>query len=244
MVRAGEIEHGRSIADRAEQVWNWSSPAGRRRAERRAELIIAGAELTRDDTVLELGCGTGIFTERFAAVGCRVVAVDVSQDLLELAASRSIDGAVVFRTDDAEQLSFGDGLFDAVVGSSVLHHLDLGRALGEIHRVLRPGGRIAFAEPNMLNPQIAAQRLVPAFRRWAGESPEETAFVRWPLKGQLAEAGFVGVGIEPFDFLHPATPPFMIGAVRAFGSALEQIPVVREIAGSLLIRGVAAAHSG
>lgn len=235
MVRTGEIEHGQKIARQAERVWNWSSPAGQRRAQRRADLIARAAAIGADDDVLELGCGTGLFSEAFARTGCRLTAVDVAPALLDIATARPRVADVTFRIEDAESLSFDGESFDAVIGSSVLHHLDLDAALAQIHRVLRPGGRLAFAEPNMINPQIALQRSVPLFREWAGESPEETAFVRWQLAAQLHGAGFAAIRIQPFDFLHPATPKPLIHLVRGIGSALEHIPGVREIAGSLII---------
>ncbi|MCO6438649.1 MAG: class I SAM-dependent methyltransferase [Phycisphaerae bacterium] len=238
MVREGEIEHGRMIAGTAESIWNWSSPAGRRRAERRAELIISGAELTPGMRVLELGCGTGLFTEKFVRSGAAVTAIDVSPDLLDLARQRTAwPMGVIFRLADAENLPFEAETFDAVVGSSVLHHLRIERAAAEVFRVLKPHGRIAFAEPNMLNPQIALQRNVPMLRRLAGESPEETAFVRWSLARLLREQGFAEVQIKPYDFLHPATPRVMIPLVQRIGRIVEALPVLREVAGSLIIQG-------
>lgn len=239
MVRAGEIEHGALIADRAEAVWNWTSPAGRQRAERRARLIIREAGLQPGMHVLELGCGTGVFSRYFASTGCRLTAIDVSPELLHQAAENVTGDHVEFRVDDAERLSADAHTFDAVVGSSVLHHLQLSPALKEILRVLKPSGRIAFAEPNMMNPQIAAQRNVPFLRRWAGESPEETAFFRWGIESTLRDAGFTTIRVQPHDFLHPSTPRPLLSTIRFMGSVLERIPVVREIAGSLLISACA-----
>ena len=59
---------------------------------------------------------------------------------------------------DAESLPFADSSFDLVLGHAVLHHLpDLRRAFDEFHRVLRPGGRIAFAgEPSRFGDRLAA----------------------------------------------------------------------------------------
>lgn len=238
MVRVGEIEHGELIAPHAETVWNWSSPAGQLRAKRRGRLVAEAASLGPGVRALEIGCGTGLFTEMFVAAGADVVAIDISEPLLDQARDRELGERATFMCADAEALSFDDGSFDAVVGSSVLHHLDVSLALPELARVLKPGGVLALAEPNMMNPQIALQRNVPMLREWAGESPEETAFVRWRLRREMTACGFEGVSIEPFDFLHPATPKALIPLVRGMGGALERLPVLREIAGSLMIRGV------
>lgn len=235
MVRTGEIEHGRRIAGREESIWHWRTPAGRQRVTRRARLIGEAAALGPHTIALELGCGTGIFTRHFAATGARLIAIDVSPDLLSIAAEQESDGDIVYRIDDAETMSFDDASFDAVIGSSVLHHLDIDQALEEIRRVLKPGGRLAFAEPNMMNPQIVFERSTPAVRRWLGVSPEETAFFRWSLAAKLRAAGFAEVRVEPHDFLHPSVPAPLIPIVRRVGGVLEAIPLVREIAGSLLI---------
>lgn len=236
MVKAGEIEHSEKIADCAEAIWNWASPAGRLRAKRRARLIAEAAELSTGMRVLELGCGTGLFTQSFDKTGAHIVAIDVSNDLLDQARQKNVSSHVSFQNEDAESLTFGNESFDAVVGSSVLHHLDMDKALSEMRRVLKSGGRFAFAEPNMMNPQIAIQDTVPQLRSLLGNSPEETAFFRWSLGRQLRSAGFTRVQIEPFDFLHPAVPRSFIPMVRGMGYVCERLPFVREIAGSLIIQ--------
>src|SRR6185437_7465720 len=106
----------------------------------------------------------------------------ISQDLLLRARARDLPPAKVQfvegRFEDCEMV----GLFDAVVGSSVLHHLDLDLAFQNIYRLLRPGGRACFAEPNLLNPQVFAERRLPFLRHifWY-VSPDESAFTRWRL---------------------------------------------------------------
>ncbi len=235
MVRTGEIEHGRLIAGQEESVWHWGTPAGRLRVDRRAKLIADAAGLTTGIRALELGCGTGIFTRRFAATGASIVAIDVSPELLDRAVMKETPGDIAYRIDDAEAMSFDDESFDAVIGSSVLHHLDIRASLSEIHRVLKRGGRMAFAEPNMMNPQIVFERSTPVVRRWLGVSPEETAFFRWRLAARLREFGFDDVRVEPYDFLHPSVPTPFIPIVRRIGGVLEFLPLVREIAGSLII---------
>jgi SAM-dependent methyltransferase len=116
--------------------------------------------------------------------------------------------------------------------------LEIESALREIRRVLKPEGSIYFTEPNMMNPQIAVQKNVPAIKQRLGGSPDERAFFRWPLKRRLERAGFRAVRIEPFDFLHPRIPPSWIPMIQNLGCFLEKMPLLREIAGSLYIRAL------
>jgi SAM-dependent methyltransferase len=232
-----EIEHGRYLVARgAGEVWNWEGPAGRIRWERRVRMLTS--HITSNVKVLELGCGTAYFTRELAQTGASITAIDISPDLLEVARHECSAPNVLFEVQNAYALTYRDSEFDSVVGSSVLHHLEIDRALTQIYRVLRPGGTIRFTEPNMLNPQIAIQKNVPAVKRRLGDSPDETAFFRWPLQRRLQRVGFREIEITPFDFLHPEIPAAWIPTVKAVERFLEKIPVVSEIAGSLYIRAV------
>ena len=228
-----EVAHGRMLAGKdPEDVWGWGSPAGRLRAKRRAALIASGAGLAPDVRAIEIGCGTGLFTEMFAASGAHIIAVDLSPELLAVARQLRLAN-VEFREQAFEECDV-DGPFDAVIGSSVLHHLDLARAWPKILALLKPGGRLSVAEPNMLNPQVFCER---RFRRFFPYvSPDETAFVRGRLRRDLERAGFTSISIVPFDWLHPSTPAPLIPAVRRAGAVLERVWPVREFAGSLSIR--------
>ena len=240
---ANEIAHWRTLASaEIEATWGWNTPAGQLRARRRADLIIKAADLKPGRTALEIGSGSGLFTEQFAATGARILAVDLSPELLAIAKARLLPAdhvrlelhqfETLALTDPAIE-SWAPNGFDAIVGSSVLHHLDIPAAIEACKRLLRNGGRIAFAEPNLLNPQIWMER---RFRSWFPYvSHDETAIVRWNLKRNLERTGFSNVRITPFDWLHPATPPSLIGLVDGVGRAMEKVPVVCEFAGSVLI---------
>jgi hypothetical protein len=93
-----------------------------------------------------------------------------------------------------------------------------------------------FAEPNLLNPHVFIEKNVPWVARRLDDSPGETAFTRWRLRRDLEAAGLVEITIRPFDFLYPLVPGPLVPAVERLGRGLERAPVVREIAGSLLIR--------
>lgn len=95
-------------------------------------------------TILEVGCGTGAFAERLAAENprARVVATDQSERFVELAAARGVSAQVA----DIQGLPFDDDQFDVVTAMWMLYHVaDLHRGLGEVIRVLRPGGLFVAA---------------------------------------------------------------------------------------------------
>lgn len=236
----GEISHGRKIAENADLIFGWGTKAGNYRAERRASLLITQGEITGGKRVLEIGCGTGIFTEKICRTKAKIIAIDISPELLEKAkekinASKFMD--VDFKVMNVEKMDFFDNEFDCVVGSSILHHLNLEKSILEIKRVLKNGGKIAFAEPNMANPQIIIQKNIKPIKKWLGDSEHETAFFRWSIKRLLEKYGFIDVKVKPFDFLHPFTPQFLIPIIIRIGKVCEKTPIIKEIAGSLLIEG-------
>jgi ubiquinone/menaquinone biosynthesis C-methylase UbiE len=97
--------------------------------------------------VLEVGCGTGVHARLLAEAGAHVTAIDLTPTAVELTRRRlELHGleAEVLETD-AEQLPFADASFDFVWSWGVIHHShDTDRAIREIARVLRPGGRFVF----------------------------------------------------------------------------------------------------
>lgn len=231
---ANEIAHGKYLIDHDPgEVWNWETPAGKERWARRAEMLTR--RLAEGMKVLEIGCGTGYFSKELVRTGADITAIDISPDLLSVAAKNITAKNIVFKVENAYAMSFADNSFDFIVGSSVLHHLEVKEALLECQRTLKPGGTLRFTEPNMLNPQIALQKNIPFIKKRMGDSPDETAFFRWSLKKQLAQAGFVDISIRPFDFLHPQIPEYLIVFFRPVCSFLEQAPILSEFAGSLYI---------
>jgi len=231
-----EIGHGNLIAKKGEQVWNWSTAAGKIRLKRRCDIFkrFIGNE---GKIILELGCGTGLLTREIAKTRNKIYAIDISNNLLFKAKKRIHSKNVKFKLEDAHQTTFKDSYFDYIVGNSILHHLDVDLVIEEIYRLLKKAGEFIFIEPNMLNPQIAMERNIPIVRKLANNSPDETAFIKWSLKRKLIQAGFRNVKIEPFDFLHPLTPSFLIDIINLVSRLLEETPLIKEVAGSLIITG-------
>lgn len=229
-----EQRQGEIVAKSGDHVWGWGSPGGRRRLARRAQMYVDHGGMHQDGWTLEVGCGTGLFTaEVRARAQTKMLAFDVSLDLARLA--KAENPGVRFVVAACEALPFPDGVITTVYGSSVLHHLALDESLPELRRVCTPGARLVFTEPNMVNPQILVQKNVPWVARLVHDIPGETAFVRWLLARVLRRFGFAEIVIDPFDFLHPFTPAALVDGMDRFTRFLERIPLLREIAGSVLI---------
>lgn len=97
---------------------------------------------------LEFGCGSGGLSLIAAKLCKSVVGIDISPESVEVAKGRARDSGmdVRFLEMDGEAMGLPDESFDLVFEGGVLHHVDLQKAVKEIHRVLRPGGRFLLVE--------------------------------------------------------------------------------------------------
>jgi ubiquinone/menaquinone biosynthesis C-methylase UbiE len=128
-----------------------------------SEWLFERLELQPDDLVLDVAAGTGHVARTLAPQVRAVVAADTTPAMLEqgwIEAKRAALRNVVFMLADAAALPFMDGSFDVVVSRYALHHFeDPAVQVGEMRRVLRPGGRLAVADlicdPD---PEIAARQ--------------------------------------------------------------------------------------
>ena len=108
------------------------------------EVMLKALALTRDTTLLDVGCGTGMFCELAALKGSSVIGLDASTALLDLARQRALRST--FFEGEMETLPFVALTFDVVtVLNSLQHATDPFKVLSEARRVLRPGGRVAIA---------------------------------------------------------------------------------------------------
>jgi len=111
---------------------------------------------------LEIGAGTGYFSLNLLQAGSvrEATCTDISPGMVATLSENAQRLGVSVRAAraEAESLPFAGESFDLVLGHAVLHHLpDLGRAFAELHRVLAPGGTIAFAgEPSRVGDRLAS----------------------------------------------------------------------------------------
>jgi ubiquinone/menaquinone biosynthesis C-methylase UbiE len=100
---------------------------------------------------LEIGCGSGMFTQVLAQKARRLVATDIALGMLEVARTAVQGrGEVTFQVEDCQKTSFADATFDTIFMALVLQFVDADVAIREMHRVLRPGGVVIIANLDVL----------------------------------------------------------------------------------------------
>lgn len=168
-------------------------------------ILLDGAELRPGLHVLDLACGAGTPAIDIAlrvAPGGRVVGVDVSQAQLDSAkAFAQFDGVtnVEFHLGDATKLSFADASFDRVTSRfGPMFFPDLGRSVREAHRVLRPGGRLAWLVWGPIDHQ-------PLFDSTAGVAMRHTGLRELPPEAaqpfRFGAGGFLAPALEAAGFV-------------------------------------------
>jgi SAM-dependent methyltransferase len=151
--------------------------------QRRDEFIRAAMQEVQGKDVLEIGSQAWeACIHRFGYQPAALTCINISE--AELAQGRAqaerCGRAIEFRQMDANRLEFPENSFDVIFGVAILHHLDFVTAVREIHRTLRPGGKLLFVEPLRANPVARIIRWLTPHARTPDELPlglEELAIV-------------------------------------------------------------------
>ncbi len=203
---ASARESGRSYLDRHARAYERSLRILGRPLPRTIALVqeaVVGAE-----EVLEVGAGTGVFTNEIAPRVQRLVATDYAAAMVELLRDRVARGGfanVECARVDLYSMPFEPGRFDVVVAANVLHVVpDLPSALRALHRVLRPGGRLVA--PTFCHDQtalsLAVSRLL-ALTGFPGHRRFTSASLRNALEGSGLRIGRLDTveGIIPITYI-------------------------------------------
>lgn len=191
-------------------------PALRRSWERLLDRLLPD----RVGGLLDVGCGTAYYWPLLAARCERLVGVDLSPAMVRDGARHLGRDAGAALVGEAGRLPFPAAAFDAAIAVDALHHVaDLDGMLGEVARVLRPGGRLAAVEPNVLNPVVFVAHLVP---------PEERGAL-WP-NGPLAIRRALGrhfsdLRVEPVTYVSGLDSELALRLVEAADPLLSRPPL-------------------
>jgi ubiquinone/menaquinone biosynthesis C-methylase UbiE len=190
----------------------------------------------RGKTVLEYGCGDGINTILLANRGAKIISLDLSPELIDLARKRvvanGLSSGVEFIVGSAHNVPLPDESVDVVVGIAILHHLDLFLASREVNRVLRKGGMAVFQEP-VRNSKLMGliRKLIP------NRSPDISPFERPLTDRELLDfsAGYSSYHCRPFHTIPSSLLyhllPFLrkyttIPSLRFDAAMLERFPAL------------------
>jgi ubiquinone/menaquinone biosynthesis C-methylase UbiE len=146
----------------------FATPHGRYVHRFEREAVMALAAPAPGMTVADIGCGTGIYTDELLQAGARVTGVDISPEMLAIAAHRTArhGDAVTFLTGDAATLPFAAASFDMVTSITAMEFFADPRAcLQDMYRIVKPGGRLVVATLGSLSPWAWQRRLKTYFKK-------------------------------------------------------------------------------
>lgn len=175
--------------DWPEKYDQWfETPIGRLVREFESRLLLEMVGPRRGERILDVGCGTGIFTLDLLAAGARVTGLELSRPMLRRAGNKASGLPFSMVQGDMRGLPFADRSFDKTVSVTAIEFIEDARAaVAELFRVTRPGGCIVVACLNSLSPwavrrKAAARQGHAIFQHAHFRSPEEMAsLVRVPV---------------------------------------------------------------
>lgn len=139
-------------------LW-FDTPIGRLVREYESRLFLDMARPGRGETILDAGCGTGIFTLDFLAAGSLVTGLELSLPMLQRAGAKAAGRSFRMVRGDMRRLPFTDCSFDKTLSVTAIEFLeDASGAVSEMFRVTRPGGLVVVASLNSLSPWAARRR--------------------------------------------------------------------------------------
>lgn len=151
------------------------------------------AHLKRADVAFEFGCGTGTTALKLAPSAARIVATDISDEMIAIAREKaSAEGVtnVEFAVATPDAAPFPDGSFDVAMGFNILHLVAARPAtLAGVHRLLKPGGLFISKTPCLkeMSPLIA---LAVPLMQVIGKAPHVGFFTAATLEREIDAAGF------------------------------------------------------
>jgi 2-polyprenyl-3-methyl-5-hydroxy-6-metoxy-1,4-benzoquinol methylase len=189
--RARWLERSRADWDARAERWDARAQVNAVAPDREADLdhIWDALRLSQGARVLDAGCGSGQLAIALAERGARVTGIDLSPEMIRHARDHARDRGVdiEWRTGDVTELADPLAVFDAIQARVVLQFVpDVSRALRELRRVLKPGGRLLTSVPGALSPIYRASWM----RHLPGGDPGNNYLLPWELENLMIEYGW------------------------------------------------------
>lgn len=187
----------------------------------------------KDKIFLDYACGNGVTGNEAASYGAKfTIGIDISPGSIanaqKLAKKNGFEEVTRFFVGDCENTGLPENSIDVILCAGMLHHLDLNYAYPEMHRILKPGGKIIAVEALDYNPFIKAYRLLtPGMRtEWEKHHILSMKDVRFASKFfKIKSVKFWH--ITSFAAAFVGSPKWLLGILNTIDSVLTKIPLIK-----------------
>jgi ubiquinone/menaquinone biosynthesis C-methylase UbiE len=154
------------------------------------DAVLSAANIQPNDTVLDVGAGTGFLTEGAVKIAQNVVALDFSEAMMCEARTKLRRRNVEFKIGNVEHIPLPDGSVNAVIGNMILHHcLNPEMAIRDMARVLVLGGRLALSDLQQHNYEFLREEHAD---RWLGFEFDR-------VRSMMDKAAFEDIRVDPLE---------------------------------------------
>ena len=222
------------------QYWETKDYFLELRLKWRAQMARHMFHLLPNESILDLGCGTGQWTQSLSTIynhSNPICAATFDPECYEKLKNQNLPENIepVFVESLPDFLK--DRQFDYVVGWHMLPSENYGQYLLAVKKLLKPGGQFLLFEPNPWNPYFVFRKILSRLLFFFSKSKQRPTFNRIEMMSILSEIGFTGIKILPYDFLFPPIPKFMLWPMQNLSLIFENMPYVRNFAGELYLHG-------
>ncbi len=214
-----------------ERYWHKRDPIIKQRLLWRAQTFRHMVHLLPNQTILELGCGTGLFTEQLLRVSRgennitsvtfnEAVPLKLENSPIDFLSLSSFPGPLKAQT------------FDFIIAMDLLDKSNQAWFLKNVFDLLKPGGQIIFYESNPWNFMLQLNRF---FRKMFGQLDQRKLDNRSELYELISQLGFIKIFAVYNDFVYAPLTYKGVWILRNLSILLENLPFVRTLAGSILV---------
>lgn len=215
-----------------DRYWQERDPIVEERLLWRAQSFRHRVHLLPTHTVLELGCGQGHFTQQLLKVSRGENSLTCVTFTRNGARPKRLPSTVEYLSASSLPGALTDRQFNFIVAMDLLDRGNSAWMMQHVYDLLKPGGQALFYESNPWNPFLKVRR---AFSRWLGAPDPRRLLSRPELYELISEVGFIRVSAVYNDFVFRPIPHSLMWLFRNLSILLENAPVVRTLAGSILV---------